>query len=180
MLWIMHVCLYACLRCPNIKKLVWHSMRLLLSPFLLAVCPNVHAFPVDIVLTSMCTHTVTHLVWIPGLDMAAHFKDDVSHHFSPPDSSSALGQCWQLSDAEWHAVRHQTSWHLPSLCDSSWLTMAASLTVSYPASPWPGFQMLSLLRGGMSSFSPLGTWKHSQRKWHQHTGIQRCVNDKIL
>lgn len=61
----------------------------------------------------------------------------------PFSASLSLRQCWQLSHTRRLAARQQTSWHLPSFSDSSWLTMPARLTVSYPASPWSGFQILS-------------------------------------
>ena len=71
----------------------WHSVGLPVS-FLSAVSPCVHALPVDIALTSMHSHTVTHLVPIP--DMAAHLKDDFSHHSSlstPPRLLGSAGSC---------------------------------------------------------------------------------------
>ncbi|KAI9516318.1 hypothetical protein NQZ68_017521 [Dissostichus eleginoides] len=43
----------------------------------------------------MCSRTITHLAPVPGLDMAAHLKDDASHPFSlsTPARVSGSGCC---------------------------------------------------------------------------------------
>ncbi len=121
------------------KHVVWHSVRVLFSFFTLAVCPTVHAFPVDIAFTSMCSHTVTHLVLVPGLDMAAHLKDDVSHHFSlltPPQLLGSAGSCQTQSGMQWGIRR-------PGICP-----------LSVTAADWqwlPAWQSLTQLPRGLGS-----------------------------
>lgn len=139
-------------------------MMVFLGLFQLAVCPNVHVFSVDFVLTSMCClHTVTHLVPIPDPG-TWQLASKTPLHFSLlnlPGSWAALAAvrhraaCTEASDVLAFALSLSVT-----AADWQWLPAWQSLN---PSSPWPGSQMLSLLQGGMSSFSSLGTWKPSQQ-----------------
>lgn len=101
--------------------------------------PSLQAFPVDIVLTRMSLHTVTHLVAISGLDMAAHLKVDVSHHFphlTPPRLLGSTGSCQAHSGMQ-QGIRR------PGICP-----------LSVTAADWqwlPGWQSLTLLPHGLGS-----------------------------
>lgn len=116
---------------------------------------------------------------ILNFDLATHLKNDISHHFpllTPSWLLGSAGNCQTKSGIQW-GIRRTGIW--PCLCDTDWLTMAARLLVFYLASQCPGFQLLSLLREGMS-VPPLGPWKHSQKKGQQCSCIQRSVNDNIV
>lgn len=100
-------------------------------------CSRVHVFLVDIAMTSMCLHTITHLVLIP--DMAAHLKDHVSHYFSllaPPRLLGSTGSCQTHSGMQ-RGIRR------PGICP-----------LSVTAADWqwlPAWQSLTQLPHGLGS-----------------------------
>lgn len=99
-----------------------------------SLCPVCVSF--YYVFEQACVPTNACTIWC--FDMAADLKNDDPHHFlllTPPWLVGRAGSC-QAHGGMRRGIRRPGT--LPSLCDSGWLTMAASLTVFHPASfvPW--------------------------------------------